>query len=356
MLVPIRQPLLVPPGAGIRYVEDNDPLLMRNPILIEGSQSEVEDIFRKFWEYRIWHKMTATRSLPEVMAPYSTGSIYDAVQELYRLNEKNPEFVKHVNSITLLYPRALESKITIQLSSCPPCLPVSVGNNPAGASKSIHVRGLAGTKSLAVFQQSLSIEVPNSAVFLCLNNPLKPSWVTVIPKGRQPMQLNMQRSVLNKKEISEGVAWEHIEFWMFSRGIPMYGEPYPNGENRFPDYRAWIKDEEFDVEMTTVPDMGKWTMKSSFRNLEKRISEAAKQPAETRQDVIQDLNRILDNKRNSVQKENIGNTRKPCMLVVSNWSTHELSGDDFWKLSDLSAFEVIMLIEQDETYCVHVHQ
>ena len=356
MLFRRQMPFIVPPGAGIETVEDDDPILMRNPLIFEGSPLEVKDIYRKFWDYRIWHKLKETCSLPEVMPTDTSGWIIGAVQELYRFNENDSAFAKDVDSVTLLYPRALEPKITTQLSECPPRLPVSVGTAMTGATRSIHVQGTAGTRSLAIFQRSLDIDVHDRDVFLCLNNPINPSWVAVLPKGKPAMHLYERQPVLNKKETSERAAWERVEYWMRSRGIAVHGQPYPQGENSFPDYRAWIRDEEFDVEMTTVPDLEKWTIKSHYRDLEKRISEIAGQPGETRQDVIQDLNRVLAKKRNSVRKAQVGDTRRRCILVVSNWSTHELSEDDFRENNDLSVFDLILLNEMDKTSCVHVQE
>lgn len=287
------------------------------------------------------------------MPPDNSGRIIDAIQDLYRFNEADHTFVSGVTSVTLLYPKAVEPRVTMQLSACPPRLPISARDSLEDAGRSIHVQGRDGTKSLAVFQRSLDIAVSDRGVLACLNNPADPSWVAVVPRGRPAMLVHMRQQALNEKEISEGAAWERVESWLRSRGIKAHGKPYPNGENSFPDYRAWIRDEEFDVEMTTVPDMKKWTIKSHYRDLEKRISEVAQQPGQTRQDVIQDLSRVLAKKRNSVEKQRVGGNRRPCMLVISNWSTYELSGDDFWTNEAPSAFEVIMLNESDQTRLVH---
>ena len=353
MLVPVQMPFQVPPGIGIETVDDGDPTLMRCPLVIESSSSMASVIYRKFWDYRMWHKRAEIDAIPEVMPPDNSGRIIDAIQDLYRFNEVDHTFASGVNSVTLLYPKAIEPRVTMQLSACPPRLPILAGDSLEGVGRSIHVQGSAGTKSLAVFQRSLDIDVADRGVLVYLNNPADPSWVAVVPRGRPAMLVYMRQQVLNEKEMSEGAAWERVESCLNSGGKKAHGKPYPNGENSFPDYRAWISDEEFDVEMTTVPDMKKWTIKSHYRDLEKRISEVAQEPGETRQDVIQDLKRVLAKKRNSVEKERLRGNRRPCMLVISNWSTYELSGDGFWTSEDLSAFQVIMLNESDKTYLVH---
>jgi hypothetical protein len=53
MLTPLQLPGIIPAGAGMELVDDDDPILMRCPLVIEGSLSESEVIYRKFWGYRI---------------------------------------------------------------------------------------------------------------------------------------------------------------------------------------------------------------------------------------------------------------------------------------------------------------
>ena len=162
-----------------------------------------------------------------------------------------------------------------------------------GAVKSIHVQGRTGTKSLAILGQPLDIDVPDRGVFLCLNDPVDPSWVATAPRNKPSMRLFGRRPVLNEHEISERPAWERVDSWLRARGFSVRGDQYPEGENSPPDYRAWIEGAEYDVEMTSVPDMEIWTLKSKYRHLEKRISEVAKQPGETMAEVTDALCQVL---------------------------------------------------------------
>ena len=45
--------------------------------------------------------------------------------------------------------------------------------------------------------------------------------------------------------------------------------------------------------------------------------------------------------------------RRLCMLVVSNWSAHALADQPSHLREDLSPFDVVMLIEGDEAYCIY---
>ena len=347
MLAPLRLPGIIPAGAGVELIDDDDPILMRCPLVIEGSLREAEVIYRKFWGYSIWHKLTENQSIPGVMPAATGGQLADTIQELYRYNESNPGFSSGVDSVTIVFPKALQSRVTKQLSGFPPHISSAAGSSMAGASKSIHVRGRAETRSLAILEQPVEIDVPDGGVFLCLNNPVDPSWVVTAPQGRPPVRLFGRRQVLNEHEISERAAWERVSSWLKDRGLPVHGDQYPEGENAPPDYRASIDGVEYDVEMTSVPDMEKWTLKSKYRDLEKRISEVAKQPGETMAEVVDALCRVLSKKREILDDMAEENARRPRMLVVSNWSAHELADESHWPQEHVSAFEVVILVELD---------
>ena len=350
MLAPLRLPGIIPAGAGVELVDDDDLILMRCPLVIEGSPSEVEVIYGKFWGYRIWHKLKETQFIPGVMPATTGGQLADTIQEHYLFSEGDPGFSSGIESVTVVYPKVLQPRVTRQLSHFPPRLSLVAGSSITGASQSIHVQGRTGTKSLAVLEQPLDIDVPDQGVFLLLNNPVDPSWVVTASRNRSPIRLFARREVLNEHEISERAAWEQVESWLRSRGLSVYGKQYPEGKNAPPDYRAWIEGVEYDVEMTSVPDMEKWTLKSKYRDLEKRISEVAKQAGETMAEVVDALRRVLSKKRESLDNMAEGNPHRPRMLVVSNWSAHELADEPHWPQEHVSAFDVVMLVELDGVY------
>ena len=352
MLTPLRLPGIIPAGAGVELVDDDDPILMRCPLVIEGSLSEAEVIYRKFWGYRIWHKLTENRPTSGVMPEGTGGQLAKVIQDLYLSNESDPAFSSGVDSVTVIYPRALESRVTTQLSGFPPRFSSVPVSSMTGTGKAIHVQARTGTKSLAVLGQPLDIDVPDRGVFLCLNNPVNPTWVAAAPRNKPSMRLFSRRQVLNEHEISERAAWERVDSWLRSKGFSVRGDQYPEGENAPPDYRAWIQGAEYDVEMTSVPDMGKWTLKSKYHHLEKRISEVAKQPGETMAEVTDALCRVLSKKRESLERMSEGKPRRPRMLVVSNWSTHELVDESRWPQECVSTFDIVMLVELDGVYCI----
>ena len=330
----------------MEFFDEDDPILMAHPLVIQASPRMAEEIFTKFCHYRIWHKLDEGVPSFSTLSAETNGGITDAIRDLYRRNEEDsPDFCDGVDSVTLTYPKGFQWRVTQLLASLPSPLSFVPSSSVVGARKSIHVQGRERTKSLAVLEQSLDIEVPDKTIYVCLNNWHSPSWVTAAPRNRPPMEAVARPTVLNEKEVSEQAAWERVSSWLSELGFSVQGLPYPNGENSFPDYRAWIRGQEYDVEMTSVPDLKKWTIKSAYRNLEKVIQEVAKHRGETKQEMVDDLERVLAQKRKRIDSVD-GDVRRPCVLVITNWSVHELSDEAYWPKENLRAFEAVILVDR----------
>ena len=314
---------------------------------------EATRIIRKYQDYRMWHQLQSLSSHPEVMPSDDGGKLAETIQKLYQHNDDEYGFGAGVESVTLTFPKASQSKVTTQLSRFPPSLSSVLGSPLTGSSKSVHVEGRAGTRSLPVMEQPLDIEVSDTSIFICLNNPAKPGWVVVTPRNKPPMLFERNLRAVSTNDISEKSAWDKVSSWFESRGFTVSAQPYPEGKNSFPDFRAWIDGLELDVEMTSVPDMTDWTLKGTFRKLEERISEIAKQPGQTRGEVIDEFLRKCSDKRRCVESAAIGGHRRPCMLVMSNWSAHGLASECSRFGTVLAFFDVVMLIEFDEVYCIY---
>ena len=347
-------PDIVPLGAGIELVDENDPAVTPRFLAIEASSmGEATRIIKKYHDYRMWHQLQALNFNPEVMPAGDSADLATNIQKLYRHNDGESGFGAGVRSVTLTFPKAAQSKVTAQLSKFPPSLSLVPDLPLKGLSKSIHVEGRAGTKSLPILEQPLDIEATDTSIFVCLNNPAKPGWVVVAPHNKPPMVFEHNLRAVSTHDISEKAAWLKVCSWLEFRGLTISAKPYPEGKNKFPDFRAWIDDLEFDVEMTSVPDMTDWTLKGTFRKLEERISQIAKQPGQTRGEVIDEFLRKCSDKRHRVESATIGGQRRPCMLVMSNWSRHALAAVSSRFVAELSFFDVVMLIEFDEVYRIH---
>ena len=347
-------PDIAPLGAGIELVDQNDPAVTPRVLAIEASSmGEATRIIRKYQDYRMWHQLQSLSSHPEVMPADDGGNLAETIQKLYRYNDDESGFGAGVESVTLTFPKAEQSKVTAQLSRFPPRLFLVPGSPLTGSSKSIHVDGRAGTRSLPVLEQPLDVEVSDTSIFVCLNNPAKPGWVVVAPRDKPPMSFERNLRAVSANDISEKAAWDKVSSWFESLGFTVSTKPYPEGKNSFPDFRAWVDSLEFDVEMTSVPDMTDWTLKGTFRKLEKRISEIAKQPGQTRGEVIDEFLRKCSDKRHCVESAAIRGQRRPCMLVMSNWSAHALAAESSRLGAALSFFDVVMLTEFDEVCCIY---
>ena len=345
---------IAPIGAGIELVDENDPAVTPRFLAVEASSmGEATRIFKKYHDYRMWHQLQSLNSHPEVMPADEGGDLATRIQKLYRHNDDESGFGEGVESVTLTFPKAAQSKVTAQLSGFPPTLFSVAGSPLTGSGRSIHVNGRAGTRSLPVLEQPLDIEVSDTSIFACLNNPAKPGWMVVTPRNKPPMLFDRNMRVIGTNDISEKAAWDQVCSWFNSRGFTVSEKAYPEGKNSFPDFRAWVDNWEFDVEMTSVPDMTDWTLKGTFRKLEERISEIAKLPGQTRGEVIDEFLRKCSDKRHRAESSAIGGNRRPCMLVMSNWSAHALVAACSRFGAALSFFDAVMLIEFDEVYCIY---
>ena len=177
--------------------------------------------------------------------------------------------------------------------------------------------------------------------------------MVVAPSNKPPMRLKRNLRVVGTNDLSEKAAWDQVSSRFESLGCTVPVKPYPEGKYSFPDFRAWFDGLEFDIEMTSVPDMADWTLKGTFRKLEERISQIAKQPGQTKDEVKDEFLRKCSDKRHLAERAAIGGQRRPRMLVMSNWSAHALVAECSRFGAALSFFDVVMLIEFDEVYCIY---
>ena len=346
-------PLLLPFGVGIEVVDDNDPVLNPRPLVIVAPPFESKRIYKKYSDYRIWHGIVA--GLGDVETSSINEGIVNDIQALYQANDGEDGFINGVEAVIAFYPASFEPSVRMSLAALPDALPIVANFSARGGllnyvgSKAIHVESRGKTKSLPIFEQRLDVETPTPGVFFCLHNPTNPATVIAIPRDREPMRLSINPGAAKEgHDVSERTAWEHVKTWLRNNSLPVGGETqYPQGENSYPDFRASINGQEYDIEITSVPDMERWTIKSTYRDLEKKISEVAAQPGETKESVTHDLKRVLANKAKRVLESTKEGEGRRAMLVVSSWSARDLSVE-MVSADDLSIFDVVMAIEHGE--------
>ena len=337
----------LPYGVGVDRVEDNDPTLMRCPLIVTGSHSDIAFILRKFWHYRIWYHLQAEKGR---MSPAAPGGIQEGIQDAFQaLESSDPDFVREITSVSLFYPKTFEPAVTKQLAKFRP--PILVQSEPDRwlARKSVPIHTREGReKSLPILEEGLDIETEgDSANFLVFNNLADPAWGIRVPEGTAAVSYSEQAvQLLDSNQVAESTAWKRVRVWLRLRGLSVCEAQYPNGEERFPDYLAWIEGREFDVEVTSAPNIGRWRIDFDFRHLEKKIQEVAKQPGESRGDVKREIERGIRKKAARVEV-------RPCVLVMTNWSSYSFADSSLWADLDLTRFEAILLIEKKEVHCVH---
>ena len=357
LLRPVQLPIRVPAGSGFERVSQDDPRLRHHPLVIVGSNRESADlIYQKYMDYRMWHVLN--ESIKSDSVSIEDGSDFGAlIQDLFQQREADdPEYADGIDSVGVIYPKSEESKVTGWFSKLTPALPLVAGSGGASVfgrrhgQKSVHVSGRNGTKSLPIDRHRLNIEVRNPHIFSFVNNSSDPSWVTVAPKdGPLAYAYATERPrMLNETESSELAAWERVKSWLEGSPAPVQQEiQYPAGKNAFPDFRAWIGGQEYDVEMTSVPDLEKWTIRANYRDLEKKIYQVATQPNESKEEVVDKLHDVVRNKGRRASA-----STRPVMLVVSNWSTYRLLDKTLWPAEIFTEIDVVFLLEAGGVCCI----
>ena len=200
MLRPIQLPIVAPVGAGIELVDDDDPVLMRSPLVIVGSAGiSTDQLYRKFLDYRIWHRVLAIKHEPGLTPAGPRSQMVDVIQNLYLQLDDGSDYAEGVDSVGIIYPKAAESKVREQLSKFPPALSLVASHGGADSSisvsrrsgnKAIHVQGRNGTKSLLVLEQRLDIELekPDIVIFLTIP-PTHLGWL-LLPRMDRPCMLS----------------------------------------------------------------------------------------------------------------------------------------------------------------------
>ncbi len=336
----------LPYGVGVDRVEEEHPSIMRCPLVITGSVSDIQSILRKFCHYRVWYNLLDQKGR---MSGPAHGEIHKEIEGAYRtLEVTEPHWVRGISSVTILYPKAFEPSLTKELARFP--RPIYVPSEPfrQRARKSIPIQtNEGGEKHLPLLEERLDIETEGDHTnFILFNNLAEPAWEIRVPEGTAPVNYSEQPvQWLDSNQIAESTAWSRVREWVRLRGPSVCEVQYPRGENRFPDYWAWIEGRQYDVEITSAPNIGKWRIDFDFRHLENKIQKVAKQPGESRDEVAKEIVKGVEKKAARVEG--------PCILVMTNWSSYSFAGASLWTEMDLTGFEAILLLEREKVYCVH---
>ena len=208
LLLPQRQLSLVPPGTEVERVDNDSPLLKRNPLIIEArTNSETVAIIQKINDYREWFSLVdglGHRSQSFGQFANLVNPIQAVAQELYSENEdSDPEYISGVESIILVYPQGLQASIDSLVSKCPPHLLVYSKGSLSGGGRAVHVSGRNGTKSLGILLRPLDIVVDDGGWFMSLNNPSKAGFGIYIPKDEPPLYFGNPVAASRMKEECE---------------------------------------------------------------------------------------------------------------------------------------------------------
>ena len=363
MLRPTPVHFRVPVGSGVKIADADDPLLLQFPLVIEGSIGmSAGAIYQKFLDYRLWHSLNEAHE-SGLMPGVAGLPVADLIQSVYSQICDSSEDEGEIAFAGLIYPKKAAPDVISQLAKLFPVLPSVVDDRGFDRSsrlwghtgRAVHVEGPSGTRSLHILSQPLDIEVPDSSIFTFLINPSDPPWhVTVSKDGPAVYAYAVERPrFLTETEASERAAWNNVKEWLRSSGHLVDQEQlYPEGSNKYPDFRASVDGQEYDIEMTSTPDMKKWTIRSRFRDLERVISEAAKQPSESREEVVDKLHEVLAVKASRVSEALSKGIIRRSVVVVTNWSTYPLSDSGLWPKEKIDIFDAVFLLDINEVLCI----
>ena len=77
-------PDIVPLGAGIELVDENDPAVTPRFLAIEASSmGGATRIIKKYHDYRMWHQLQSLSSHPETMPADDGGNLAATIQKHY---------------------------------------------------------------------------------------------------------------------------------------------------------------------------------------------------------------------------------------------------------------------------------
>jgi hypothetical protein len=150
MVSSIQLPVIIPPGSGVELFDEDDPILSARSLFIRGPRGESEEITRKLCHYQIWNILEENSPSFPVISTEPVGTITDVVQRMYMHNEKDRDLIAGIESVTITYPKSAQSWVTQQLAGLPPRLSLPPDSSLPSSTKSIHIQGPLGTKSLAV--------------------------------------------------------------------------------------------------------------------------------------------------------------------------------------------------------------
>ena len=174
-------------------------------------------------------------------------------------------------------------------------------------------------------------------------NPNRPA-LTMKVNERGPWTLQEPTPLLSDTKDAENWAMRVLQHHLRDEGTDIQYHSEPNGPQTFPDFRADIGGEEWEIEVTRILGdlLTNRQVPDTPRDSRKVIERAAQSPQIGERDVEKALGQAIRSK--ACKRPSVGTGFKYCLMMVNAAGLNVCRQSPVWQGKDLSAFNAVVLI------------
>ena len=252
------------------------------------------------------------------------------------------EYIDGVTKVYIIHPPTLEDELIGQLSG----LPVPpMADSESERMMSIPVNG--STQAFVVLPYAMDLPGHRSPdpkwLIVHLYNPDLPALVMRVREDG-PWTFREPTPLLSDTKDAENWAMGQLRDHLYNEGVDIRFVSEPNGPGTFPDFRATIAGEKWDVEVTRVLGdlMNNRHVPDRSRDSRRVIERAAQSPEIGESDVERALNQAIRSKAS--KRPSVGKGFKYCLLLVNAAGLNVGEQSPVWQDKNLSSFDAIVLM------------
>ena len=252
------------------------------------------------------------------------------------------EYIDGVTKVYIIHPPVLEGELNGHLA----VLPVPAMADSA-MERIMSVRVDETVHSFVVQPYKMDLIGRHSEdprwLIIHLYNPNMPALVVKVAE-HGPWTFREPTPLLSDTKDAENWAMLVLQNHLRDEGVDIQFHPEPNGPGTFPDFRADIGVEEWDVEVTRVLGdlLNSRHVPNESRDPHKVIEVAAQTPQISDSDVERALDRAIT--RKAGKRPSVGTGFKYCLILVNPVGLDVGIQSPVWQGKDLSSFDAVVLI------------
>ena len=272
----------------------------------------------------------------KVSIPMLKGTIAEIAQE------SESEYLDGVTKVYIIYPPALDGELKELVAG----LPVPpLADSPLERMMSVQVDDAIRPFVVQLYMVDLIGRSSNNPRWLIVHpyNPDAPALAVKVEE-RGPWTFREPTPLLSDTKDAESWAMRELQTSLRDEGVDVQYCSEPNGPTTFPDFRADIGDEEWDIEVTRVLGdlLNSRHVPDKSRDSKKVIERAAQSPQISDSDVEKALDQAIRNKAR--KRPSVGTGYKYCLLLVNAVGLDVGKQSSVWQGKDLSSFDAVVLI------------